>query len=202
MELAAARRKQENNIEGSSPDLKSSFDVRSRRKAFVVIGINTAFSSRKRRDSIRETWMPQGVFHHPVLILHSLHLFNSYLRAWISLWYFFIIDYSGVRVNLSETVTMFFSFFKVDFTLFMCMLLIWGFKAYAVYHSLKNMLDLFGESKIVMFIVIVQLPCVRRTLVIDLYVHMFFPGVPVPCSFTFLLINQLHNWEWIIVYAC
>ncbi|CAN6466982.1 unnamed protein product [Victoria cruziana] len=60
MELAAARRKQENNIEGSSPDLKSSFDVRSRRKAFVVIGINTAFSSRKRRDSIRETWMPQG----------------------------------------------------------------------------------------------------------------------------------------------
>ena len=32
----------------------------SRQKAFVVIGINTAFSSRKRRDSVRETWMPQG----------------------------------------------------------------------------------------------------------------------------------------------
>ena len=31
-----------------------------RKKAFVVIGINTAFSSRKRRDSVRETWMPQG----------------------------------------------------------------------------------------------------------------------------------------------
>ncbi|KAM3289337.1 beta-1,3-galactosyltransferase 7-like [Capsicum chacoense] len=31
-----------------------------RRKPFVVIGINTAFSARKRRDSIRETWMPQG----------------------------------------------------------------------------------------------------------------------------------------------
>ena len=31
-----------------------------RQKAFVVIGINTAFSSRKRRDSIRDTWMPQG----------------------------------------------------------------------------------------------------------------------------------------------
>ncbi|KAM7253077.1 hypothetical protein ACFE04_025695 [Oxalis oulophora] len=29
-------------------------------KAFVVIGINTAFSSRRRRDSIRQTWMPQG----------------------------------------------------------------------------------------------------------------------------------------------
>ncbi|KAL6512182.1 putative beta-1,3-galactosyltransferase 8 [Orobanche gracilis] len=29
-------------------------------KAFVVIGINTAFSSRKRRDSLRETWMLKG----------------------------------------------------------------------------------------------------------------------------------------------
>ncbi|CAL1351999.1 unnamed protein product [Linum trigynum] len=29
-------------------------------KAFVVIGINTAFSSRKRRESVRETWMPKG----------------------------------------------------------------------------------------------------------------------------------------------
>lgn len=31
-----------------------------RQKVFMVIGINTAFSSRKRRDSVRETWMPQG----------------------------------------------------------------------------------------------------------------------------------------------
>lgn len=30
-------------------------------KAFVVIGINTAFSSKKRRDSIRETWLPKGM---------------------------------------------------------------------------------------------------------------------------------------------
>ncbi|KAL5221719.1 hypothetical protein ABZP36_026432 [Zizania latifolia] len=29
-------------------------------KAFVVIGINTAFSSKKRRDSLRETWVPRG----------------------------------------------------------------------------------------------------------------------------------------------
>ncbi|KAK1668689.1 hypothetical protein QYE76_056848 [Lolium multiflorum] len=29
-------------------------------KAFVVIGINTAFSSKKRRDSLRETWVPTG----------------------------------------------------------------------------------------------------------------------------------------------
>ncbi|KAJ4889619.1 hypothetical protein Rs2_29367 [Raphanus sativus] len=31
-----------------------------RKKVFMVIGINTAFNSRKRRDSLRETWMPQG----------------------------------------------------------------------------------------------------------------------------------------------
>ncbi|THG03246.1 hypothetical protein TEA_008114 [Camellia sinensis var. sinensis] len=30
------------------------------KKAFIVIGINTAFSSRKRRDSVRQTWMAQG----------------------------------------------------------------------------------------------------------------------------------------------
>ncbi|XP_049415181.1 probable beta-1,3-galactosyltransferase 5 isoform X2 [Solanum stenotomum] len=33
---------------------------RQRKKTFIVIGINTTFSSRKRRDSIRQTWMPQG----------------------------------------------------------------------------------------------------------------------------------------------
>ncbi|KAL7131941.1 hypothetical protein ABFS83_12G038700 [Erythranthe nasuta] len=31
-----------------------------RKRAFMVIGINTAFSSRRRRDSVRETWMPRG----------------------------------------------------------------------------------------------------------------------------------------------
>lgn len=29
-------------------------------KVFAVIGINTAFSSKKRRDSLRNTWMPKG----------------------------------------------------------------------------------------------------------------------------------------------
>ncbi|KAL3696470.1 hypothetical protein R1sor_010546 [Riccia sorocarpa] len=33
---------------------------RARKKVFMVIGINTAFSSRKRRDSVRQTWMPGG----------------------------------------------------------------------------------------------------------------------------------------------
>jgi hypothetical protein len=32
-------------------------------KARVVIGINTAFTSRKRRDSLRDTWVPRGSTH-------------------------------------------------------------------------------------------------------------------------------------------
>uniref|UniRef100_A0A1S4DT68 Hexosyltransferase n=1 Tax=Cucumis melo TaxID=3656 RepID=A0A1S4DT68_CUCME len=32
----------------------------SKRKYLVVVGINTAFTSKKRRDSVRATWMPQG----------------------------------------------------------------------------------------------------------------------------------------------
>ncbi|KAH7438248.1 hypothetical protein KP509_04G007200 [Ceratopteris richardii] len=57
MELAAARAS-----EAGSPTLSRSVGEQSkeRHKAFVVVGINTAFSSRKRRDSVRETWMPQG----------------------------------------------------------------------------------------------------------------------------------------------
>lgn len=57
MELAAARASQ-----AGSPALSKPVGEHSgqRRKAFVVVGINTAFSSRKRRDSVRETWMPQG----------------------------------------------------------------------------------------------------------------------------------------------
>ncbi|KAI4295901.1 hypothetical protein L6164_035897 [Bauhinia variegata] len=31
-----------------------------KKRYFMVIGINTAFSSRKRRDSVRATWMPQA----------------------------------------------------------------------------------------------------------------------------------------------
>ncbi|KAF8025129.1 hypothetical protein BT93_F2086 [Corymbia citriodora subsp. variegata] len=33
---------------------------RSLEKAFVVVGINTAFSSKRRRDSLRQTWLPRG----------------------------------------------------------------------------------------------------------------------------------------------
>ncbi|KAL5992904.1 Beta-1,3-galactosyltransferase 7 [Asimina triloba] len=62
MELAASRSAQEMSALEGSPLLSSIYsrDGHARKKAFIVIGINTAFSSRKRRDSIRETWMPQG----------------------------------------------------------------------------------------------------------------------------------------------
>ncbi|XP_062152770.1 probable beta-1,3-galactosyltransferase 2 isoform X2 [Alnus glutinosa] len=61
MELAAARAAQK-SIRGGSPlsqDLKKN-ESSGKRKYLMVIGINTAFSSRKRRDSVRATWMPQG----------------------------------------------------------------------------------------------------------------------------------------------
>ena len=54
MELAASRkRSQNNNINKNNNN---------RQKAFVVIGINTGFSSKSRRDSLRQTWMPTGKF--------------------------------------------------------------------------------------------------------------------------------------------
>lgn len=63
MELAVARTEKSANLNGSpvleKPDGQG---PEVRQKAFVVIGINTAFSSRKRRDSVRETWMPQGPY--------------------------------------------------------------------------------------------------------------------------------------------
>ncbi|GLT44825.1 hypothetical protein SLA2020_187010, partial [Shorea laevis] len=61
MELAAARAAQESIINGSpiSDDMKTP-KLSVKRKYLMVVGINTAFSSRKRRDSVRATWMPQG----------------------------------------------------------------------------------------------------------------------------------------------
>ncbi|KAA8538564.1 hypothetical protein F0562_028242 [Nyssa sinensis] len=61
MELAATRSSQEmGRSDGSGANSASSLEGPPRKKAFIVIGINTAFSSRKRRDSVRQTWMPQG----------------------------------------------------------------------------------------------------------------------------------------------
>lgn len=59
MELAASRSNKEMEKTDESSSV-SSQEGPVKKKAFIVIGINTAFSSRKRRDSVRETWMPQG----------------------------------------------------------------------------------------------------------------------------------------------
>ncbi|KAL6873793.1 hypothetical protein ACP4OV_013875 [Aristida adscensionis] len=60
-ELSAAKTLQDSFLNGSpvSEEYKAS-ESTGRRKYLMVIGINTAFSSRKRRDSIRNTWMPKG----------------------------------------------------------------------------------------------------------------------------------------------
>ncbi|XP_021758937.1 probable beta-1,3-galactosyltransferase 2 [Chenopodium quinoa] len=55
MELAAARATQESIMDGA-PSSESA----NKKRYLMVVGINTAFSSRKRRDSVRATWMPQG----------------------------------------------------------------------------------------------------------------------------------------------
>lgn len=61
MELAAARAAQDLILSGSpiSGDL-GIYEPDRKRKYLMVMGINTAFSSRKRRDSVRASWMPQG----------------------------------------------------------------------------------------------------------------------------------------------
>ncbi|TQD88659.1 hypothetical protein C1H46_025791 [Malus baccata] len=60
MELAAARATQESIRSGSPLSGDSKTDSTGKRRYLMVVGINTAFSSRKRRDSVRATWMPQG----------------------------------------------------------------------------------------------------------------------------------------------
>jgi len=55
MELASAKATQESML-----SVAPASESIGKRKYFMVIGINTAFSSRKRRDSVRATWMPQG----------------------------------------------------------------------------------------------------------------------------------------------
>ncbi|TKY68035.1 beta-1,3-galactosyltransferase 8 [Spatholobus suberectus] len=55
MELTAGRTRQT-----GGQHLRQQASNHSLQKAFVVIGINTAFSSKRRRDSIRETWLPKG----------------------------------------------------------------------------------------------------------------------------------------------
>ncbi len=56
-----------------------------KRKYFMVIGINTAFSSRKRRESVRTTWMPQGA-------LPSLSQFKNLFMCYFSFLSYLIWD--------------------------------------------------------------------------------------------------------------
>ncbi|QHO17558.1 putative beta-1,3-galactosyltransferase [Arachis hypogaea] len=67
MELAAARSSHGRISDSNSTatTMGISGEGVPRKKAFVVIGINTTFNSRKRRDSVRETWMPQGILYFP-----------------------------------------------------------------------------------------------------------------------------------------
>lgn len=63
MDLVEARGSRETHFsDRSTPSLGSSGkgDL-PKKKMLMVIGINTAFSSRRRRDSVRETWMPRGI---------------------------------------------------------------------------------------------------------------------------------------------
>ncbi|OAY77004.1 putative beta-1,3-galactosyltransferase 2 [Ananas comosus] len=61
MELAAARATQESILSGSPlSENVDTLESTGKQKFFMVVGINTAFSSRKRRDSVRATWLPQG----------------------------------------------------------------------------------------------------------------------------------------------
>ena len=70
MELAVARTVQSNGQHYSLEKLAN----HTLKKAFVVIGINTAFSSRKRRDSLRQTWMPKGPLSLHQLLIYSINL--------------------------------------------------------------------------------------------------------------------------------
>lgn len=79
MQLAAARAAKVNDDVGSPVVTKlGSEQFKDRPKVFFVMGIITAFSSRKRRDSIRETWMPQG----SVLSLIAFLLKLTLSRSW------------------------------------------------------------------------------------------------------------------------
>jgi len=61
VQLATARTSKADNDEGSPTVTELGIEnLKERPKVFFVMGIITAFSSRKRRDSIRETWMPRG----------------------------------------------------------------------------------------------------------------------------------------------
>ena len=70
--------------------------MKERQKVFFVMGIITAFSSRKRRDSIRETWMPQG------LIQYTFGILPGILWDLVNYLYFEVIDLRGGIKEVGE----------------------------------------------------------------------------------------------------
>lgn len=70
VELAAARAAQGSILASAPPtETLKPTGTTGPRKYLMVVGINTAFSSRRRRDSVRATWMPQGYWLHLFLLL-------------------------------------------------------------------------------------------------------------------------------------
>ncbi|KAK9691686.1 hypothetical protein RND81_09G212200 [Saponaria officinalis] len=57
-----AKKEEEKSVNNStiSQSLVSKSEGKKREKVLMVVGINTAFTSRTRRDSLRQTWMPTG----------------------------------------------------------------------------------------------------------------------------------------------
>lgn len=88
MELAAAKAAQESIQSGSpsSDDLKNT-QASGKRRYLMVVGINTAFSSRKRRDSVRATWMPQGRVDHDIVIFLKRTIFVQSFLVYIMCWW-------------------------------------------------------------------------------------------------------------------
>lgn len=79
MQLAATRAAKVGDEEESPMVTKSgSKRLKERQKVFFVMGIITAFSSRKRRESIRETWMPRGSVQNLIAFLAYVEI-NLYI---------------------------------------------------------------------------------------------------------------------------
>lgn len=98
VELATARAARSDGGDGSPTVAKSVADDHSkeRPKMFFVMGIMTAFSSRKRRDSIRETWLPKGS-------TRTNHLFFLHRRKKCLKEFCFVHFFAGDELKRLET---------------------------------------------------------------------------------------------------
>lgn len=80
-QLAAARAAKADTEEGSPMVTKSGTkDLNERQRVFFVMGIITALRNIKRRNSIRETWMPQGLIQYSFGILPGKGCSQVFIR--------------------------------------------------------------------------------------------------------------------------